>query len=323
MSKKFKYRYNPESLEYERVKTPLWINLARIFGFISASIVFGILFLWISYSVLDSPKERKLRREIRQYEAQLDIMNERLEEMSGMVASLEERDDKIYREIFGAPMPKSIRTGGVGGTDRYAELKGYSNTESLTKMASTIDQLSRKMLVQSRSYDELVKLAKAKADMLASIPAIQPISNKELRRMASGYGYRIDPIYKTRKFHKGMDFTAPSGTKIYATGDGVVKEIERKQWGYGQSIVLNHGFGYQTRYAHLSKSAVKPGQKVKRGELIGYVGSSGKSTAPHLHYEVLYRGDAVNPVNFYYNDLSPEQYETMLEIASHSNQAFD
>jgi murein DD-endopeptidase MepM/ murein hydrolase activator NlpD len=323
MSKKFKYRYNPESLEYERVKTPLWINLARIFGFISASIVFGILFLWISYSVLDSPKERKLRREIRQYEAQLDIMNERLEEMSGMVASLEERDDKIYREIFGAPMPKSIRTGGVGGTDRYAELKGYSNTESLTKMASTIDQLSRKMLVQSRSYDELVKLAKAKADMLASIPAIQPISNKELRRMASGYGYRIDPIYKTRKFHKGMDFTAPTGTKIYATGDGVVKEIERKQWGYGQSIVLNHGFGYQTRYAHLSKSAVKPGQKVKRGELIGYVGSSGKSTAPHLHYEVLYRGDAVNPVNFYYNDLSPEQYETMLEIASHSNQAFD
>jgi murein DD-endopeptidase MepM/ murein hydrolase activator NlpD len=323
MSKKFKYRYNPESLEYERVKTPLWINLARIFGFISASIVFGILFLWISYSVLDSPKERKLRREIRQYEAQLDIMNERLEEMSGMVASLEERDDKIYREIFGAPMPKSIRTGGVGGTDRYAELKGYSNTESLTKMASTIDQLSRKMLVQSRSYDELVKLAKAKADMLASIPAIQPISNKELRRMASGYGYRIDPIYKTRKFHKGMDFTAPSGTKIYATGDGVVKEIERKQWGYGQSIVLNHGFGYQTRYAHLSKSAVKPGQKVKRGELIGYVGSSGKSTAPHLHYEVLYRGDAVNPVNFYYNDLSPEEYETMLEIASHSNQAFD
>jgi murein DD-endopeptidase MepM/ murein hydrolase activator NlpD len=190
-------------------------------------------------------------------------------------------------------------------------------------MASTIDQLSRKMLVQSRSYDELVKLAKAKADMLASIPAIQPISNKELRRMASGYGYRIDPIYKTRKFHKGMDFTAPTGTKIYATGDGVVKEIERKQWGYGQSIVLNHGFGYQTRYAHLSKSAVKPGQKVKRGELIGYVGSSGKSTAPHLHYEVLYRGDAVNPVNFYYNDLSPEQYETMLEIASHSNQAFD
>lgn len=323
MSKKFKYRYNPESLEYERVKTPLWIKLARIFGFISASIVFGILFLWISYSVLDSPKERKLRREIRQYEAQLDIMNERLEEMSGMVASLEERDDKIYREIFGAPMPKSIRTGGVGGTDRYAELKGYSNTESLTKMASTIDQLSRKMLVQSRSYDELIKLAKAKADMLASIPAIQPISNKELRRMASGYGYRIDPIYKTRKFHKGMDFTAPTGTKIYATGDGVVKEIERKQWGYGQSILLNHGFGYQTRYAHLSKSAVKPGQKVKRGELIGYVGSSGKSTAPHLHYEVLYRGDAVNPVNFYYNDLSPEQYETMLEIASHSNQAFD
>ena len=314
MSKKFKYRYNPESLEYERVKTPLWIKLARVFGFISASIVFGILFLWISYSVLDSPKERKLRREIRQYEAQLDIMNERLEEMSGMVASLEERDDKIYREIFGAP---------IGVTDRYAELKGYSNTESLTKMASTIDQLSRKMLVQSRSYDELVKLAKAKADMLASIPAIQPISNKELRRMASGYGYRIDPIYKTRKFHKGMDFTAPTGTKIYATGDGVVKEIERKQWGYGQSIVLNHGFGYQTRYAHLSKSAVKPGQKVKRGELIGYVGSSGKSTAPHLHYEVLYRGDAVNPVNFYYNDLSPEQYETMLEIASHSNQAFD
>lgn len=323
MSKKIKYRYNPESLEYERVKTPLWIRLARIFGFISASVVFGFLFLWISYSILDSPKEKKLKREIRQYETQTEILKARLEAMNNMLVSLEERDDKIYREIFGAPMPKSIRNGGIGGSDRYKELNGYENTARLSELMEKVDDLSRRMLVQSRSYDDLVKLAKAKADMLASIPAIQPVSNKDMRRVASGFGYRIDPIYKTRKFHKGMDFTAPTGTKIYATGDGTIKEIERKQWGYGLSIVVNHGFGYQTRYAHLSKLVVKPGQKVKRGELIGYVGSSGKSTAPHLHYEVLYRGNAVNPVNYYYNDLTPDQYETMLEIASSSNQAFD
>ncbi len=323
MSKKIKYRYNPESLEYERVKTPLWIRLARIFGFISASVVFGFLFLWISYSILDSPKEKKLKREIRQYETQTEILKARLEAMNNMLVSLEERDDKIYREIFGAPMPKSIRNGGIGGSDRYKELSGYENTARLSELMEKVDDLSRRMLVQSRSYDDLVKLAKAKADMLASIPAIQPVSNKDMRRVASGFGYRIDPIYKTRKFHKGMDFTAPTGTKIYATGDGTIKEIERKQWGYGLSIVVNHGFGYQTRYAHLSKLVVKPGQKVKRGELIGYVGSSGKSTAPHLHYEVLYRGNAVNPVNYYYNDLTPDQYETMLEIASSSNQAFD
>lgn len=323
MSKKIKYRYNPESLEYERVKTPLWIRLVRVFGFISASIVFGALFLWVAYTFLDSPKEKQLKREIRQYEEQLDLLNTKMTAMNEMVVSLEDRDDKIYREIFGAPMPKSVRSGGVGGTDRYKNLKGYNNTESLTKITQRMDQLSRRMLVQSRSYDELVKLAKAKAQMLASIPAIQPVSNKELRRMASGFGYRIDPIYKTRKFHKGMDFTAPTGTKVYATGDGVIKDIERKQWGYGQNILVSHGFGYQTRYAHLSKILVRPGQKVKRGELIGYVGSSGKSTAPHLHYEVLYNANAVNPVNYYYNDLSPEQYETMLELATSANQAFD
>lgn len=323
MSKKIKYRFNPDSLEYERVKTPLWIRIARIFGFISASVVFGGLFLWISYSLLDSPKERRLKREIRQYENQIDLLNEKMDEMNRMLVSLEDRDDKIYREIFGAPMPKSIRTGGVGGTDRYKDLMGYNNSARLTDISKKVDQLSRRMLVQSRSYDELVKLAKAKAEMIASIPAIQPVSNKDLRRMASGFGYRIDPIYKTRKFHKGMDFTSPTGTKVYATGDGVIKELERKQWGYGQSIVINHGFGYQTRYAHLSKMLVKPGQKVKRGELIGYVGSTGKSTAPHLHYEVLYNGNAVNPVNYYYNDLSPDQYEAMLEIASSANQAFD
>ena len=323
MSKKIKYRFNSDSLEYERVKTPLWIKLSRIFGFISASLVFGFLFLWASYSFLDSPKEKKLKREIRQYELQAELMNKKIADIGEVISSLEERDDKIYREIFGAPMPKSVRNAGIGGSDRYKNLKGYDNSESLISLNKKLDLLSRKIVVQSRSYDELIKLAKAKAQMLASIPAIQPLNNKDLRRMASGYGYRIDPIYKTRKFHKGMDFSAPIGTKVYSTGDGTIAEIEKKQWGYGQNIVVSHGFGYKTRYAHLSKVAVRPGQKVKRGELIGYVGSTGKSTAPHLHYEVEYNNTVVNPVNYYYNDLTPAEYEIMLELASHSNQAFD
>jgi murein DD-endopeptidase MepM/ murein hydrolase activator NlpD len=323
MSKKIKYRFNSDSLEYERVKTALWIKLSRIFGFISASLVFGFLFLWASYSFLDSPKEKKLKREIRQYELQAELMNKKIADIGEVIISLEERDDKIYREIFGAPMPKSVRNAGIGGSDRYKNLKGYDNSESLISINKKVDLLSRKIIVQSRSYDELIKLAKAKAQMLATIPAIQPLNNKDLRRMASGYGYRIDPIYKTRKFHKGMDFSAPIGTKVYATGDGAIAGIESKQWGYGQNIVVSHGFGYKTRYAHLSKVIVRPGQKVKRGELIGYVGSTGKSTAPHLHYEVEYNGTPVNPVNYYYNDLTPAEYEIMLELASHSNQAFD
>lgn len=322
--KKIKYRFDPANLQYVHVKTSVWVKLLRVFGFISASIVAGIILLSIAYSVLDSPKEKLLRREISQYKIQLELLSEKSNKADKVLSSLEERDDKIYREIFGAEsIDASVRNAGAGGNDKYKSLKNYNNSEEIIKLHKTLDKLNRRLYVQSKSYDDLSKLAKEKNEMLMSIPAIQPVANRDLKRVASGFGYRIDPIYRTGKFHEGMDFTSPVGTDVIATGDGVVESIEMKQWGYGNNVVINHGYGYKTRYAHLSKFKVKNGQKIKRGQIIGLVGNTGKSTGPHLHYEVLKNKKPVNPANYYYNDLSPEQYEAILKLSSTYNQSFD
>ncbi len=306
------------------VKTSAWVKLLRVFGFISASMVAGFLFLSLAYSFLDSPKEKLLKREIAQYKMQIDLLDEKSKKVELVIASLEERDDKIYREIFGAaPIDQAVRKAGIGGNDRYQALKNFDNSKNLVELHESFDQINRRMYIQSKSYDELTKLAKAKNAMLTSIPAIQPVSNKDLKRVASGFGFRIDPIYRTGKFHAGMDFTSPIGTPVTTTGDGVVELVESKQWGYGNCIIINHGYGYKTRYAHLSRFKVKRGQKVTRGQLIGYVGSTGKSTGPHLHYEVLKNNDPVNPANYYYSDLSPEQYEAILKLSNAHNQSFD
>ncbi|NUM32548.1 MAG: M23 family metallopeptidase [Bacteroidetes bacterium] len=322
--KKIKYRFDPTNLQYVHVKTSVWLKLLRIFGFISASIVAGIILLSIAYSVLDSPKEKLLRREISQYKIQLELLSEKANKADKILSGLEERDDKIYREIFGAePIDASVRNAGIGGNDKYKSIKNYNNSEEIIKLHKTLDKLNRRIYIQSKSYDELSKLAKEKNEMLVSIPAIQPVANKDLKRVASGFGYRIDPIYRTGKFHEGMDFTSPVGTDVIATGNGVVESIEMKQWGYGNNIVINHGYGYKTRYAHLSKFKVKRGQKIKRGQLIALVGNTGKSTGPHLHYEVLKNNKPVNPANYYFNDLTPEQYEAILKLSSTHNQSFD
>ncbi len=295
-----------------------------MFGFLSASLVAGFIFLSLAYSFLDSPKEKLLKREISQYKMQLELLNDKAKKADQVITSLEERDDKIYREIFGAaPIDISVRRAGNGGSDRYKALRNFNNSDNLIKLHQSLDQINRRMYVQSKSYDELTKLAKAKNVMLMSIPAIQPVSNKNLKRVASGFGYRIDPIYRTGKFHAGMDFTAPVGTPVTSTGDGVVELIESKQWGYGNCIIINHGYGYRTRYAHLSKFKVKRGQKVTRGQVIALVGNTGKSTGPHLHYEVLKNKQPVNPANYYYSDLTPEQYEAILKLSNTHNQSFD
>ena len=237
---------------------------------------------------------------------------------------IQKRDDNIYRTIFEAdPIPTSIRKQGFGGINRYKELEGFSNSKIIIETSSKIDQLTKQLYLQSKSFDEIIDLTKDKLSMLASIPAIQPVSNKNLKRMASGYGYRIHPIYKTRKLHTGMDFSAKIGTEIYATGNGKISKVRRSKKGYGNYVEINHGYGYKTLYAHMSKSIVKKGQKVKRGEVIGYVGNTGTSVAPHLHYEVHKNGKKIDPVNFYYNDLSTEEYSKMLEISSQNNQSFD
>jgi murein DD-endopeptidase MepM/ murein hydrolase activator NlpD len=321
---KIKFYFNTKSLTYEKVQVKLWDRVKRILGFLVTGLAFAAVTMFFAYTYFDSPKEKQLRREIEALTYQYEILNERMERVASVMQDLQERDDNIYRVIFEAePIPSEMRNAGFGGIDRYRELEGLSNSDLLISTTKKLDKLSKKIYVQSKSFDEIVKMANNKSVLLASIPAIQPISNKNLRRMASGFGYRTHPIYKTTHFHTGMDFSAPVGTPVFATGDGVVERADNLAQGYGNHIVINHSFGYKTLYGHLSRFAVRAGKKVKRGDLIGYIGSTGMSTAPHLHYEVIRNNQKVNPVNYYYNDLSPEEYQAMIELSSQSNQSFD
>jgi murein DD-endopeptidase MepM/ murein hydrolase activator NlpD len=321
---KAKYYFNTTSLKYEKVVVSWGKKLLRVLGFVATAIVFSVIIVAIAYSYLDSPKEKQLKREISQLHLQYDLMQQRFDQTMLVLQDLEQRDDDIYRVVFEAePIPSSVREAGYGGINRYRELEGYDNSELMVTSMKQLDRLTKKMYVQSKSFDEITKLATNKSQMLASIPAIQPISNKDLRRIASGFGYRIHPIYKTNKMHEGIDFTAPIGTDIYATGNGVVRTVEYNGRGFGNHVVISHGYGYETIYAHMSKIKVRQGQRVKRGDIIGLVGSSGTSTAPHLHYEVVKSGTKLNPINFFYNDLTAEEYEKMIVISSQSNQSFD
>ncbi|MBT4882325.1 MAG: M23 family metallopeptidase [Flavobacteriales bacterium] len=321
---KVKYYYDTKTLSYKRIELSGLNRLKRLFYFLIGSAFTGLIMVIVFFQFFDSPKEKKLNREIDILTTQYDIVEDKLNQVELVLDDIQNRDDNIYRVIFEAePIPKSIRKAGYGGVNRYQNLKGYNNSELIINTSEKIDQITKQLYIQSKSYDEIIELAKNKADMLAALPAIQPVSNKNLSRMASGYGYRIHPIYKTRKMHSGMDFSAKTGTEIYATGDGKISKVRKSRRGYGNHVVIEHGYGYKTLYAHMSKYIVRKGQKVKRGEVIGYVGSTGTSVAPHLHYEVHKDGKKINPVNFYYNDLNPEEYEKMLEISSQNNQSFD
>lgn len=320
---KVKYYYNTHTLKYEKVEVSISRKAYRVVGFFAAVAVFSAIVISIAYSYLDSPKEKRLKREISQLELQYDILQNRMQQMEVVLNDLQDRDNNIYRVVFEAePIPLEVRQAGFGGVNRNKHLESFDYGKLMTSTTEKLEQLSRQLYVQSKSYDFLVNSVKNKHKMLASVPAIQPISNKELKRAASGYGMRIHPIYKTAKMHYGMDFTAPRGTEIYATGDGVIKKAEADR-GFGNHVVIQHGFGYESLYGHMSKIHVKPGQKVKRGQVIGLVGNSGSSTAPHVHYEVHKNGKPVNPVHFYFNDLSPEEYQQMLQISSQANQSFD
>jgi murein DD-endopeptidase MepM/ murein hydrolase activator NlpD len=321
---KHKYKFNPESLSYIKVTRNIKQKTGQFLTYFAASIVLAVIYFWIFGSFFDSPKEKGLKRQISELKVNYHLVAEQLNKIEAYLTDLQERDDKIYRTIFEAePVHSSVREAGFGGTDNYRDLEKIENSEIVIGVKSRLDKIMKKMAIQLISYDELDKLAKNKEQMLAAIPAIQPISNKDLTRTASGWGWRIHPIYKIRKFHYGMDFTAPTGTDIYATGDGVIEEIENTKRGFGNEIVINHGYGYKTLYGHMSAFNVKVGQRVKRGDVIGYVGSTGLSTAPHLHYEVSINGEKVNPVNFYFNDLSASEYDKMIEISIKSGQSFD
>jgi murein DD-endopeptidase MepM/ murein hydrolase activator NlpD len=319
-----KYRYNVQTLSYEKVDKTTKDRIVRILSLIVSGIIFSAVALLISYAYIDSPKEKQLLRENEQLTLQYDLLQKRTSDLSEVLQNIQNRDDNIYRVIFEAePIPENIRKSGLGGVNRYKHLENINNSELVIESTKRIDLLEKQLYVQSKSFDEVYEMAKQKEKMLASIPAIQPVSNKELKRMASGYGHRIHPIYKTRKFHAGMDFTAPTGTDVYATGNGKVISVKRSRRGFGNHIVIDHGYGYETVYAHMNEFNVRKGQNIKRGEIIGYVGSTGTSTAPHLHYEVHKNGKAVNPVNFYFNDLDPEQYDAMINLSSAANQSFD
>ncbi len=321
---KVKYHFNTHTLKYDKVVVSWRKRLFRVMGWLATAVVFGALIMLVSYNFFDSPKEKRLKRALEESSYQFELLKQRTEQMEMVLNDIQERDNTIYRVIFEAePIPASVRAAGYGGVDRYNALRNMYNSNVVVDMTKKVDRLSKQLYIQSKSYDEVWDLVKNKATMLASIPAIQPVANKDLKHMASGYGMRMHPIYKTVKMHTGMDFTAPVGTEIYATGNGTVSKIELNGRGYGNNIIVDHGYAYETLYGHCSRIIVRQGQKVKRGDLIGYVGNSGSSTGPHLHYEVRKHGDPINPVNFYYNDLTPEEYQKVLEISSMPGQSFD
>lgn len=321
---KTKYKFNHETLSFDKIRLGIRQLLLRLFAYFIGSLFLAGIYGFIFAFIFDSPKEKALKREIEQLSLQYELMNREMENVEKVLGHLQETDDNLYRTIFETePVPSSYREGGIGGVNRYEELEGFSNSDLIVETATRLDRIRKKIYVQSQSFDELIAFAREKEEMLRSIPAIQPVSNKDLKRTASGFGFRIHPIYKIAKFHNGMDFTAPTGTDVYATGDGVVSTVKSARRELGNHIIIDHGFGYQSVYAHLDRFNVRVGQKVRRGDVIGFVGNTGLSTAPHLHYEVLANGRNVDPALFYFNDLTPEEYDRMVEIANKSGQTFD
>lgn len=311
-------------MRFEKLETPLRMRLLQVFGFIAASIVTGIIIVLIAFRYIDSPKEKLLRQENDDMKENYAVLKERVKQLELQMDELENRDNEVYRSIFEAdPIPDSARIKEMEKTKEVKLVQSMGETELIKSMTAQLNQLSYRLGYQIKSYAAIENMVKNKEKLLLAIPAIQPVSNKDLSRIASGFGYRIDPVYKTTRFHAGLDFTAPIGVPIYATADGTVKEAGFSTGGYGNHVVINHGYGYQTLYGHMSRIAVRSGQAVKRGQVIGYVGNSGKSTGAHLHYEVIKNGTALDPVYFFYNDLTPAQFDAILKKAKASNQSLD
>lgn len=321
---KTKYKFDYETLSYNKINhtfwQKVWIGLKQTI----ALVIISVIVLFIFSVIFDTPNERQMKRENQQLVLQYELLNKKLNKMELAMDDIKHRDDHIYRLIFGAdPIPSSVRDAGFGGVNRYKELEGYSNSELVIETSKKLDKLLKQLYIQSKSYDDVLNLALEKEVFLASVPAISPIADRDLTRFASGYGYRIHPIYRTRKMHTGIDLTAPTGTPVYVTGNGRVIKAGYTPGGYGKRVLVDHGFGFKTLYAHLNEIDVKVGQIVKRGDIIGKVGNTGRSTAPHLHYEVRKNNKTENPVNYYYNDLTPEQYDEIIKISSQMNMSFD
>lgn len=323
---KVKYYYDQGTLSYRPIKATSKNRISNIVLFVLASFFFGLtcLLILLNSDVINTPSEIVQKRTLKNYELQFDILNKKLTQLEAVVSNVEERDNNLYRVYFEAsPIPEEQRRAGFGGVNRYKDLEGYDNSDLVINTAKRLDILTKQTVVQSRSLDEIERLAANKAALIEAIPTIQPVKNKDLTRIASGFGYRSDPFTKARKMHFGMDFTAKRGTPVYATGNGVVKRADSRSSGFGKHIRIDHGFGYISLYAHLSKYNVRRGQKVKRGDIIGYVGNTGRSAGPHLHYEIIKDNKKIDPLNFYYGNLSPEEFEALLTQSKQENQSLD
>lgn len=323
---KVKYYYDSDTLSYKKIER----KKGRRFGFallgVLASFLAGFILLLIYLNIpqIETPKEKALERELENMQLQYGLLNKKMDQVQRVLADIEDRDNNIYRLYFEAnPIPEEQRMAGFGGINRYKNLEGFNNSKLITETSKRLDMLTKRIVVQSRSLDEIAALAEDKAKLLASIPAIMPVRNEDLKQMASGYGWRTDPFTKVRKFHYGMDFSAVKGTPVYATGDGVVVRADNRSSGYGNHIRIDHGYGYVSLYAHLYKYNVKKGQRVQRGDLIGFVGSSGRSQGPHVHYEIFKDDEKINPLNFYYGHLSPSEFDEIVQQAEQENQSLD
>ncbi|HAH54707.1 MAG TPA: peptidase M23 [Flavobacterium sp.] len=323
---KVKYYYDSENLAYRKIITKTRKKIGVVLLFLVASALFGLLsfIILLNTPYFETPKNKKQAREIENLKLRYAILNKKMDEVENVITFIEERDNNLYRVYFNAsPIPEEERKSGFKDANRYKDLEGYNNSQLVSNTTKRIDVLRKQLAIQSKSLDDILKMAKAKDKLLAAIPAIQPVKNENLKRMVSGFGYRTDPFTKARKMHEGMDFTARTGTPIYATGDGVVARADNTASGYGNHIVIRHGFGYETLYAHLSRYKCRRGQSIKRGDIIGYVGSTGRSEGPHLHYEVHKNGKVVNPLNFYYGNISAVEYVAIAQAANQENQSFD
>lgn len=322
--KKVKYYYNTHTLRYEKLETPLRVRLLQVIGFIAASIVTGLIIFVIAFQYIDSPKEKYLRQQNDDLKENYSVFMERIKQLELQMDEIANRDNTVYRSIFQSqPIPDSARIKDMEQKNEVKLVQRMGESELVKSIQNQLNNLSLRSAYQVKSFEEITNMINNKEKLLAAIPSIQPISNKNLTRVASGFGYRIDPVYKDRRGHWGLDFTAPMGTPIYATADGRVKDAGYNTGGYGNHVVINHGYGYETLYGHMLRIKARVGEMVKRGEVIGYVGNSGKSTGPHCHYEVHRSGIRVDPIYYFYNDLTPAQFDRILKLAAASNQSFD
>jgi murein DD-endopeptidase MepM/ murein hydrolase activator NlpD len=322
--KKIKYYYNTHTLRYEKLETPLRVKLLRVFGFIAAALVTAAIISLLAFRFIGSPNEKLLRAENERMKDRYRELNKETKKIEQQMKELEDRDNEVYRSIFEAtPIPDSARLKDLEKEKQIARVEGMEQNDLINSIVTTLNNMGSRIKAQQASYKDLGGMVKDKEKLLAATPAIQPLSNADLKRIASGFGYRIDPVYKTVKLHPGLDFAAPAGTPIYATANGTIEFAGNRGDGYGNNVIINHGYGYKTLYGHMFRIKARGGQKVKRGEVIGWVGSTGKSTGPHCHYEVIKNGNKIDPIYFFYNDLTPEQFDRLLKLAAASNQSFD